>query len=95
VLDEEIHVGGKRKGASKKKVGQHRYELRLLREAVSATQKAVAESSGLYQADISKLENKETLDDVQVSTLRKYAKALGGTVELVVVLNGRRYTLSG
>lgn len=72
-----------------------RYTLRLLREGVQATQAGVAKESGLYQADISKLENREALDDVQVATLRRYAKALGAEVELVVVLNGRRYTLAG
>jgi hypothetical protein len=59
------------------------------------TQAGVSKSSGLYQGDISKLENKEGLDDVQLATLRRYAKALGAEVEVVVVLNGRRYTLEG
>ncbi len=59
------------------------------------TQAAISANSGLYQADISKLENKEALDDVQLATLRRYARALGAEVEVVVVLNGRRYTLSG
>ena len=76
-------------------MGQARYSLRLLREAVGLTQGSVSEASGLYQPDLSKLENKATLDDVQISTLRRYAKALGGDVELAVVLNGRRYTLKG
>jgi len=71
------------------------YTLALLREAKRLTQSKVAEASGIRQGDVSKLEHKETLDDVQVSTLRKYAAALGGEVQLVVVIDGRRYVLTG
>ena len=59
------------------------------------TQATVSADSGLYQADISKLENKEVLDDVQLATLRRYAKALGAEIEVAVVLNGRRYIITG
>jgi len=72
-----------------------RYELRLLRESLAKTQADVAKATGIDSADISRLERREDLDSVQVSTLRRYAKALGGSVELVIVINGRRYVLAG
>jgi DNA-binding XRE family transcriptional regulator len=76
------------------KAGRHRFTLKLLREAIGVTQASVAEATGMHQPDISKLENKDSLDDVQVSTLRRYAKALGADVEVAIVLNGRRYSLT-
>jgi transcriptional regulator with XRE-family HTH domain len=71
------------------------FSLALLREVKRLTQTKVAEASGIRQGDISKLEAKERLDDVQVSTLRNYAAALGGEVQIVVVLDGKRYVLTG
>lgn len=60
-----------------------------------ATQTEVAELAGVGQAEVSKLERRENLDAVQVSTLRRYARALGAEVQIVVVLDGRRYVLRG
>lgn len=59
------------------------------------SQVALAEASGLKQANISTIERKETLDAIEVATLRKYAHALGGEIQLAVVIDGRRYVLTG
>lgn len=71
------------------------FTLALLREVKKLTQAQISASSGIAQSELSKLERRETLDAVQLSTLRRYAKALGGDVQVVVVLDGRRYVLKG
>ena len=57
--------------------------LRTLREAAGKTQAEVAEAAKMDQADISRLENRESFADCQVSTLQRYVAALGGQFELV------------
>jgi hypothetical protein len=57
--------------------------LRALREAVGKTQLEIADTASMNQGDVSKLEQR---DDVRLSTLRRYVAALGGELELVVVL---------
>ncbi len=69
--------------------------LRTLREAAGKTQTQVEAESGINQGDVSRLETAETLDDCSVKTLRRYAKALGGDVELVFVWGDRRVTVAG
>ncbi len=51
-----------------------------LRKARHVTQVAVAKAMSVEQATISKLERR---DDMYVSTLREYVKALGGELKLV------------
>jgi hypothetical protein len=58
----------------------YRYTLALLREARGKTQADLARATGMQQSEISRLERRS---DVLVSTLRKYAEALGGTCEIV------------
>jgi predicted transcriptional regulator len=60
-----------------------RMSLRAMREAVGKTQVDVAGVAEMAQGDVSRLEQRE---DVKVSTLRRYVRALGGELELVVVL---------
>jgi transcriptional regulator with XRE-family HTH domain len=62
-----------------------RFPLRGLRESAGTTQAQVSKISGLAQPDVSKLESAETLDDRQVSTIRRYLAALGDELELVSV----------
>jgi transcriptional regulator with XRE-family HTH domain len=69
--------------------------LAAARAAAAKTQVQVSEASGIAQGDVSKLERREDLDDVQVSTLRRYVEALGGELELVAVVGGRRIVLGG
>ena len=69
--------------------------LRALREGVGKTQVEIRESSRIDQADISRLESRETFDEYQVSTLQRYVSALGGNLELVAVFGDRRIILTG
>ncbi|TAL56895.1 helix-turn-helix transcriptional regulator [Pandoraea sp.] len=55
-------------------------QLQELRKARHVTQVAVAKAMSVEQATISKLERR---DDMYVSTLREYVKALGGELKLV------------
>jgi predicted transcriptional regulator len=60
-----------------------RLDLRGLREGVGRTQAQIAEAATMDQGDVSRLEKRE---DAKLSTLRRYVRALGGQLELVVVL---------
>lgn len=55
-------------------------QLQELRKARNATQVEVAKAMSVEQAAVSKLERR---DDMYVSTLREYVKALGGELKLV------------
>jgi DNA-binding XRE family transcriptional regulator len=68
---------------AKKRVG-----LRSLREASGITQVDMAERMGVTQAQVSKI---ETGEDHRVSTLERYAEALGGRLVVAVVVGGRQY----
>jgi transcriptional regulator with XRE-family HTH domain len=59
--------------------------LASLRTAANLSQNQVAAATNIDQADISRLENRDSLDECQVSTLRRYVEALGGKLELVAV----------
>ena len=67
-----------------------RYDLKTLRAALGKTQAGVAEAAHMAQGDVSRLEGRE---DVKLSTLARYAAALGGSVEVAIVVDGRRYVL--
>ena len=54
-----------------------------IRKSVGLTQEEVAESLGITQPSLSKLENQ---DDMQISTLRRLVEALGGQLEIIVHL---------
>ena len=65
--------------------------LRALREAAGKTQEAVARDTGMDQSEISRVEQR---DDLRLSTLRRYAKALDAELEIVAVLpTGHRIKL--
>ncbi len=59
--------------------------LRAVRTAAGKTQVDLSGRTGIAQGDVSRIEQRETLDDLQVSTLRRYVEALGGKLELVAV----------
>ena len=72
-----------------------RVTLATARSAAAKTQVQVSEASGMAQGDVSKLERRDSLDEVQVSTLRRYVEALGGDLEIIAVIGGRRIALTG
>jgi len=57
--------------------------LNELREAVSLTQESLAETMGVKQASISKMERRS---DMYLSTLRKFIEAMGGKLEIVAIM---------
>lgn len=67
-----------------------RLPLRALRESVGKTQVEVSVVAEMAQGDVSRLEQRE---DAKLSTLRRYVKALGGELDLVVTLpkTGHRF----
>jgi hypothetical protein len=70
-----------------------RLELPLagIRKAGGKTQVDVAEAAGMAQGDVSRLESQE---DMMVSTLKRYANALGAEVEIAFTFpNGTRIVL--
>ncbi|MBI4704677.1 MAG: helix-turn-helix domain-containing protein [Deltaproteobacteria bacterium] len=64
-----------------------RMPLRALRVAAGKTQVEVAQAVETDQGEISRIERR---DDALVSTLRRYARALGGELEIAVVFDGKR-----
>ncbi len=72
-----------------------RLSIRSVREAAGRTQIEVAAESQINQGDVSRLEKRESFDDCQVSTLRRYLAALGGELELVAVFGDKRIALAG
>jgi hypothetical protein len=69
--------------------------LRALREAAGRTQVEVRDASSIDQADISRLEGRESLDDCQVSTLQRYIAALGGHLDVVAVFGDKKIIVTG
>lgn len=67
-----------------------RYDLKGLRVALGKRQSDIARATEMTQGDVSRLEARQ---DVKISTLARYASALGGSVEVAVVVGGRRYRL--
>ena len=66
-------------------------DLRALREAVGLTQGELAQRVEITQSQLSKMERRE---DHRISTLRRYVQALGGSLEICAVINGRRIKLA-
>jgi len=64
------------------------YNLKSLRAAFGKTQADVSRETGMAQGDVSKLEARQ---DVKLSTLERYVEALGGKVEVAVIVGDRRY----
>ena len=57
--------------------------LAQVRKSAGLTQEEVAQTLGIRQPSLSKLENQ---DDMQISTLRRLVEALGGKLEIIAHL---------
>ena len=66
-------------------------DLRALREAVGLTQDELALRVDTTQSQLSKMERRE---DHRISTVRRYVTALGGQLEIVAIVDGKRILLS-
>ena len=66
--------------------------IRRLREALGETQVEAAAKADMTQPELSRLER---ASDVRLSTLRRYVKAMGGEIEVIAVMKGKRIALHG
>lgn len=82
--------GGRARTAPRAKDGG--MTLRELRAHAGGTQAGLAETLGMDQGQLSRFER---ADDRLVSTLRRYLEALGGELEIVAVVGGKRVPLRG
>jgi predicted XRE-type DNA-binding protein len=69
------------------------YKLRELRVSKNITQQELAEALGITQNRVSKFERLD-LDKAEIRTIRRYLKALGGTLVLQVELEGKSFQLA-
>lgn len=67
-----------------------RMSLRDVRRDLGRTQVQVAKEAGMSQGDLSRLERRS---DHLLSTLERYAEALGGQLDVAVIRGTRRYPL--
>jgi predicted transcriptional regulator len=65
--------------------------LRELRRDLALTQQQVADKADMTQSELSRLESR---GDHRISTLRRYVEALGGELEISVVVGKRRLKLT-
>jgi hypothetical protein len=80
------------KRVTRARKGSERVSLRTVREAVGKTQLDVAKSLGTDQGEVSRIERRP---DVLVSTVRRYAAALGARCEVAFVFrDGRRVLIA-
>jgi CheY-like chemotaxis protein len=64
--------------------------LRALRDSVGKRQRDIARAASMSQPQLSRIEAR---GDHLMSTLRKYVRALGGEIEVVARIGGRRISL--
>ncbi len=83
----ENKMGPKRVKRAKKRAKAIMAEMLLseLRKESGLTQESLAESLGIKQPSLSKLESQE---DMQISTLQRLIQALGGQLELIAHMPG-------
>ena len=65
--------------------------LKDLRRDLDLTQAELAEAAAMTQSELSRLESRA---DHRISTLRRYVQALGGEIEITVVIGKRRVRLT-
>lgn len=74
----------KNEKVAKKKIAE--IALQELRQSLNLTQEEVARALDMKQASVSKLENQE---DMYISTLSRFVRALGGSLKLVATFPDR------
>ncbi len=66
-------------------------KLSELRKSLNLTQEEVANELGVVQSALSKIEHQ---DDIQVSTLSRYVKSLGGSLKIVACFPDKEVVIS-
>ncbi|WP_293911027.1 XRE family transcriptional regulator [Deinococcus sp.] len=83
-------------------VAQHRaealakvqaYRLAAVRKAAGLNQQTLARQLGVSQSRVSRIERGD-FDHTEIATLRAFAQALGGELEVTVKLGQERFTLT-
>jgi transcriptional regulator with XRE-family HTH domain len=70
--------------------------MKTLRVGTGKTQVEVSSVSGLAQSEVSRIEGRESIEELQLSTIRRYIEAIGGSLDLVVTFpTGHRAKLAG
>lgn len=69
-----------------------RVTLRVLRELTGLTQAQLTERMGCKQPEVSRIENRD-FSRVRLHTLFRYVTALGGSVEIIVKINGEEFVV--
>lgn len=85
---------GPRRVAKARAAGRRKMEAMLLaelRKQLGFTQTAVARSMGVTQSALSQLESQ---DDLQLSTLRRLIRALGGELDVIARFGDRSIVLT-
>jgi DNA-binding XRE family transcriptional regulator len=62
-----------------------------LRKSLNLTQEEVADELGVVQSALSKVEHR---DDIQVSTLSRYVKSLGGSLKIIACFPDKEVAIS-
>lgn len=70
---------------------ERKLTLSILRKSQDLTQAQIAERAGISQSEISRAEQRS---DCLLSTIDRYAKALGGELRIAVRIGGRDYPIS-
>lgn len=71
------------------------FELAQARKDLGLSQQTVANRIGVSQSAVSQLENTPITDNIQISTLNNYIKALGGQLQISAILpNGKKVYLA-
>jgi DNA-binding XRE family transcriptional regulator len=65
--------------------------LAKLRESLELTQTDVAKDMGIVQSALSKIEHQ---DDIQISTLSRYIKSLGGNLKIIASFPDQEIVIS-
>jgi len=89
VRDEALSPARRKKvrEAAERAANEIEMSLRGIRESVGKTQVELASLVDMTQSELSRMERRE---DHRLSTLRRYANALGGEVKVIIEVRGKR-----
>jgi DNA-binding XRE family transcriptional regulator len=82
-LRAKMSLGRRARIAEKTRTLRNEMALNELREAVSLTQESLADTLGVKQSSISKMERRS---DMYLSTLRKIIEAMGGELDIIAIM---------
>jgi transcriptional regulator with XRE-family HTH domain len=90
-LEAKMHPEARARAKARAKEMMAEMLLAEIRQAVGLTQEELAATLGIKQPTLSRLESQ---DDMQVSTLQRLVRALGGELEIIAKLPGGTIRIS-